>query len=54
MLKAIIVDDEAPARSELRYLLDEVGRVDVVAEAANVREAIECLKNYPCDVVFLI
>ena len=53
MLKAIIVDDEAPARSELRFLLDEVGRVEVVAEAANVREAIECLKEHPCDVVFL-
>ena len=53
MLKAIIVDDEAPARSELHYLLDEVGRVEVVAEAANVREAIECLKNHACDVVFL-
>ena len=53
MLKAIIVDDEAPARSELRFLLDEVGRVEVVAEAANVREAIESLKEHPCDVVFL-
>ena len=40
MLKAIIVDDEAPARSELRYLLDELGQKDVVAEAASVREAI--------------
>lgn len=53
VLKAIIVDDEAPARSELRYLLDEVGQVDVVAEAANVREAIECLKDHACDMVFL-
>ena len=53
MLKAIIVDDEAPARSELRFLLDEVGQVDVVAEAASVREAIEKLKEYPCDVMFL-
>lgn len=53
MLKAIIVDDEAPARSELRYLLDEVGGVEVVAEAAGVREAIEKLKEYPCDVMFL-
>ena len=43
MLKAIIVDDEAPARSELRFLLDEVGGVEVVAEAASVREAIETL-----------
>ncbi len=53
MLRAIIVDDEAPARSELKFLLDELGSVDVVAEAASVREAIEKLKEYQCDVVFL-
>ncbi len=53
MLKAIIVDDEAPARSELRFLLDELGQAEVVAEAASVREAIEKLKDYPCDVMFL-
>ena len=53
MLKAIIVDDEAPARSELRYLLDELGQTEVVAEASNVREAIEKLKDRPCDVMFL-
>ena len=53
MLKAMIVDDEAPARSELKYLLDELGQVEVACEAANVREAIEKLKEYPCDVMFL-
>lgn len=53
MLKAIIVDDEAPARSELRYLLDELGQTEVVAEAGSVRDAIEKLKEYPCDVLFL-
>lgn len=53
MLKAIIVDDEAPARSELRYMLDELGQTEVVAEAASVRDAIEKLKEYPCDVMFL-
>lgn len=53
MLKAMIVDDEAPARSELRFLLDEVGGVDVVAEATNVREAIENLKQHRSDVMFL-
>ncbi len=26
MLKAMIVDDEAPARSELKFLLDELGQ----------------------------
>ena len=29
----MIVDDEAPARSELDYLLKETGQVEVVAEA---------------------
>lgn len=53
VLKAIIVDDEAPARSELKFLLDELGQTEVVAEAASVREAIEKLKEYPCDVMFL-
>ena len=53
MLKAIIVDDEAPARSELRFLLDETGQVEVAAEAANVREAIEKLKESGADIMFL-
>lgn len=52
-MKAMIVDDEAPARSELKFLLDELGQTEVVAEAASVREAIEKLKEYPCDVMFL-
>lgn len=53
MLRAIIVDDEAPARSELKFLLDETGKVTVVAEAANVREAIEKLKDVGADIMFL-
>ncbi|WP_417753607.1 LytR/AlgR family response regulator transcription factor [Slackia sp.] len=53
LLNAIIVDDEAPARSELRYLLGEVGGVEVLAEAASVREAIEKMQSYPVDVLFL-
>lgn len=53
MLKAIIVDDEAPARSELKHLLSELGQIEVVAEAASVRKAVEKLKEHPCDVLFL-
>lgn len=53
MLKAMIVDDEAPSRSELKYLLGEQEETEVVAEAASVREAIEKLKDYPIDVMFL-
>jgi two-component system response regulator LytT len=53
MIKAIIVDDEAPARSELRFLLDETKQVEIVAEATNVREAIERLKEKGADAMFL-
>jgi len=53
MIRAILVDDEAPARSELRFLLDETRQVEVVAEASNVREAIERLKEKGADVLFL-
>ncbi|MDR1087787.1 MAG: LytTR family DNA-binding domain-containing protein [Coriobacteriales bacterium] len=53
MIRAIIVDDEAPARSELRYLLESIGQVEVVAEASNVREAIERLKDHGGDLMFL-
>ena len=53
MIKAILIDDEGPARSELRFLLDETKQVEIVAEATNVREAIECLKEKGADVLFM-
>ena len=59
MLNALIVDDEAPARSELRYLLEETGRVDTIREALNAREAVESLvkskegTDQRIDVIFL-
>ncbi len=53
MLNAMIVDDEAPARSELRYLLEETGRVDGIVEAASAREAVERLMEGRPDVLFM-
>lgn len=53
MLKALVVDDEAPARSELRYLLEEAGGVEVVGEASNAAEALQLIRAIPYDVVFL-
>lgn len=53
MLKALVVDDEAPARSELRYLLGEAGGVEVVGEASNALEALQLVKAIPYDVLFL-
>ena len=52
-MRAMIVDDEAPARSELRYLLEETGRVDSVTEASSAREAVEKLMEAKADVMFL-
>ena len=53
MLKAMIVDDEAPARSELKYLLEETGRVGDIVEAASAREAVERLIDGRPDVLFM-
>lgn len=50
---ALIVDDEAPARAELRYLLERLGGVEVVGEAASVREALALASRLDYDVVFL-
>jgi two-component system, LytTR family, response regulator LytT len=50
-VNVVIVDDEAPARSELRHLLGAHPQVDVVAEAASVAEAAEAI--VACDAVFL-
>jgi DNA-binding LytR/AlgR family response regulator len=53
MLTALIVDDEPPARAELRYHLDQHPEVEVVGEAANAREAEQLLTALDYDVVFL-
>lgn len=53
MLHAMIVDDEAPARSELRFLLEETGRVDSIVEASSAREAVEKLMEGRPDVLFM-
>ena len=53
MLRAMVVDDEEPARSELRYLLEETGRVDTIVEATSAREAVERLMENRVDGMFL-
>ncbi|MCY0898167.1 MAG: LytTR family DNA-binding domain-containing protein [Firmicutes bacterium] len=53
-LKALIVEDEAPARMELRYLLEPHRDViQIVGEAASVPEARTLLNAIDYDVVFL-
>ena len=52
-IRALIVDDEAPARGELRYLLAAHPEVEVVGEAATPGEALALAESLRYDVVFL-
>ncbi|HTJ22918.1 MAG TPA: response regulator [Gemmatimonadaceae bacterium] len=52
-MRALIVDDEAPARSKLRRLLSAAEEVEVVGEARTGREAVAAIKRSRPDVVFL-
>ena len=52
-LRALVVDDEAPARGRLRQLLAERSDVDVVGEAEDGVEALERIQALTPDVVFL-
>ncbi len=52
-LRALLVDDESPARKELRYLLQPFDDIQVVGEAANALEAMELINNLDYSVIFL-
>ena len=52
-MKAIIIDDERLARTELRKLLQDYPEVEVVDEAANADEAIGKIDTLQPDLVFL-
>lgn len=52
-LRALIVDDEPPARAELRFQLERQGDVEVIGEAQSAREALALLEALTYDVVFL-
>ena len=52
-VRCLIVDDEAPARDELRYLLAETHGVQVVGAAATADEAAVLLANVEYDICFL-
>jgi len=52
-LSAVIVDDEQLARDELAYLLKNADDVNVVAQGKNGLEAVNLIKEYNPDLVFL-
>ena len=55
-LRVVVADDEAPARSRIRDLLEDCAAslaLQVVGEAANGRDLLELLQRTPADVVLL-
>jgi two-component system, LytTR family, response regulator len=52
-MRAIIIDDERLARSELKKLLADYPEIEVIAEAANAAEGIEKIESLSPDLIFL-
>ncbi|MDP3486773.1 MAG: LytTR family transcriptional regulator DNA-binding domain-containing protein [Bacillota bacterium] len=52
-IRAMIIDDEAPARQELHFLLRKLGWVDVVGEADNAHDGFMMVLKLQPHVVFL-
>lgn len=53
MIRALVVDDEPPARDLLKSLLNRVPDITVVGEAADGREAVSAIETLRPDLVFL-
>lgn len=54
MIRALIVDDEAPAREVMRELLTAyISEVEVIGECSNVNDAVLAIKRDKPDVVYL-
>jgi two-component system LytT family response regulator len=52
-IRAVIIDDEEPARRELRTLLKEHPHVEICGEAPDARRASLLLKEFKPDLLFL-
>ena len=52
-IRALVVDDEPLAREMIREMLDDDSDVEIVAECANGREAVDAIKSLKPDLVFL-
>lgn len=51
-LRALVVDDEAPALSELEYLLGLDDRIATIHTASSGTDALKVLEEEPVDVIF--
>src|SRR5262249_11051451 len=52
-LRVAVVDDEAPARDELCFLLQQMSGIEIVAQAGNGVEALRVIEEYQPDLVML-
>ncbi len=52
-LRALIVDDEKPARNKIRMHLNDETAVEIVGEAQNGLEAVDAIRRLQPDLVFL-
>lgn len=52
-LRAVIVEDEPPARRRLVRMLEETGLVEAAGEADTVKQAVQQIRSVDPDVVFL-
>lgn len=52
-LRALVADDEPLARETVRLLLDGVADVDLLWEAADGRQAVDAIRGFRPDLVFL-
>ncbi|GAB3223041.1 LytR/AlgR family response regulator transcription factor [Spirosoma arcticum] len=52
-MKTLIIDDERLARNELRRLLDNFPKIEIVGEAANADEALPMIEELEPDLLFL-
>lgn len=52
-MNCIIVDDEPLARAEMRSLINETSKMDILGEFSNAPSALEFLKDNDVDLIFL-
>lgn len=52
-MRAVIIDDERLARTELRKLLQDFPEIEVVDEASNAEEGVQKIDSHNPDLIFL-
>ena len=53
LLRVVVVDDEQLARSELCFLLEQLGGIEIIAQAGNGIEALNVIEEHQPDLVML-